>query len=159
MSQWRNDPLLVLHFIEVWQAHSSGLWLGHCNTLMLFFIGHSVADLLLCLGKLSCCITQFEKSFSCQKDGLIFESRVLCYTDEFIVECKVLRSFGCKNESKSWPLWSTVSMRFFCQYVWCALQSNISTPQGRCSRCLEKAILVQPFRSYYYELLAFNRSQ
>lgn len=121
MSQWRNDPIFfktLLHFIEVWQAHSSGLWLGHCNTLMLFFFGHSVVDLLLSLGKLSCCITQFEKSFSCQKDGLIFESRVLCYTDEFMVDCKVLRSFGCENESKSWPLWSTVSMRVFCQYVW-----------------------------------------
>ena len=30
----------------------SGLWLDHCNTLILFFFRHSVVDLLLCL---SCC--------------------------------------------------------------------------------------------------------
>lgn len=39
---------------------------------------------MVCLGLLSCCITQFEPSFSCQIDGLTFDSTVL-YAENFMV--------------------------------------------------------------------------
>lgn len=58
---------------------SSGLLLGYCNTLIIFFISNSVADLLLYLESLSHCMTKFRPSFSCQTDVLTFDSRPLWY--------------------------------------------------------------------------------
>lgn len=46
---------------------SSGLLLGYCNTLIIFFISNSVADLLLYLESLSHCMTKFRPSFSCPR--------------------------------------------------------------------------------------------
>lgn len=42
------------------------------STLTLFFFSHSIVGLLLCLGSLSCFMTQFGPSLSCQTDGLTF---------------------------------------------------------------------------------------
>uniref|UniRef100_A0A8C4S1M4 NAD(+) kinase n=1 Tax=Erpetoichthys calabaricus TaxID=27687 RepID=A0A8C4S1M4_ERPCA len=39
---------------------------------------HSIVDLLVCLGSLPCCMTQFQPSFSCHTNGLTFDSRILC---------------------------------------------------------------------------------
>lgn len=39
-----------------------GPWLGHCNTLILSFFRYSVVDLLVRLGSLSFCPTQFQQS-------------------------------------------------------------------------------------------------
>ncbi len=38
--------------------------------------GHSVVDLLMCLGSLSCCITQFQPSISCQTKDLLLNSKI-----------------------------------------------------------------------------------
>ncbi len=35
----------------------SGLWLSYSKTLTLFFFNHSLVELLVCLGLLSCCMT------------------------------------------------------------------------------------------------------
>ena len=93
---WRNvcPPFftMLLHFFKVCtsllrSSHTvpirlrSGLWLEHCNQLILFFFRHSVVDLLLCLGSLSCCITQFQPRFSCSIDGLTCDSWIIWYTE------------------------------------------------------------------------------
>ena len=72
----------------------SGLWLGHCNTLILFFFSHSVVDLLVHLGSLSCCVTHFQPSFNCQSHGLAFYSRILWCLEEFIVDVIIVRHPG-----------------------------------------------------------------
>jgi len=71
-------PLLKSHH-SISVRLRSGLWLGKCNILILVFFSHSVIDLLVCLGSLSYCTTQFWPSFSCRTDCLIFEfdSRIL----------------------------------------------------------------------------------
>lgn len=79
-------PSLLL-IIDVWYLvmyfHTLSIWtLGHCNTLLLFFFRHSVEDLLLCLDSLSCCMTQFESSFSCWTDWLTFDFGILWYTEK-----------------------------------------------------------------------------
>ena len=81
---WRNlGPLFfpaLLQLIEVcsiglctalWRSHHSisvrlrsGLWQDHCNTLILFFFTHSVVDLLLCLGSLSCWWASFSPALA-----------------------------------------------------------------------------------------------
>ena len=40
----------------------------------------SVVDLLLCFRSLYGCMTQIHSGFSCQTDGIMFDSRTLCYT-------------------------------------------------------------------------------
>ena len=42
----------------------SGLYLAHYNTLIRFFFRHSVADLLLCLGSLSCWWPSFSQALA-----------------------------------------------------------------------------------------------
>lgn len=76
----------------------SGLSLCPCSTLILFF-SPSVVDLLLCLGSLSCCMTQFWPSFSFKTDSLTFDTRICCnYIGVHcrLSDCKVPRSSGCK---------------------------------------------------------------
>lgn len=51
------------------------LWLGHCNTLTLFFFSHSVVSWLLCFGSLFCWMNRFQSSFYCLTDDLTFDSR------------------------------------------------------------------------------------
>lgn len=77
------------------------LSLDHCKTLTLFF-NHSLTDLQLCLGSLSYCMTKFGSSFSCQTDGLRFDS-VLWYSEDVHVGsgAKVL---WLQNKSKSLSL-------------------------------------------------------
>lgn len=53
---------------------------------------YSVVDLLL--GSLSCCMTQFYSDFSCWTDGLLFDSRIMWYT-EFIVDSITARCPCC----------------------------------------------------------------
>jgi len=97
----------------------SCLWLGQCNTLILFFFSHSVVDLLVFLGSLSCCMTN-QPSFTCQTDGFTFDSRILWYTDRVVHgrlnDCKVPR--WMQNKPQSPPLchhdWWTVGMRLLC---------------------------------------------
>ncbi len=46
-----NDCLRSCHSISI--RFKSGLWLGHSKTLILFFLSHSEANLLVCFGSLS----------------------------------------------------------------------------------------------------------
>lgn len=69
----------------------SGLWLGHCNTLILLFFSHSVADLLLWLQSLSYCMTQFGWSFICPTAGLTYDLTILLYTEVFMVGLVIAR--------------------------------------------------------------------
>ena len=116
----------------------SGLWLNHCNTLILFFFRHSVVDLLLCLGSLSCWWASF--SFSCRTDGLTFDSRILWYPEEFMVDSMTARCPGPVAAEQAQmisppPPCLTVGMRCLCWYAafgflqtcCCALWPNIST--------------------------------
>ena len=50
--------------------------LDNCNSLIIFFFRHSAVD-LLGLGSVSCCMNQFQPSFSCQTHDLTFNSRIL----------------------------------------------------------------------------------
>ncbi len=52
---WR-DCLRSCHSISI--GVKSGLWLGHSKTLISFLLSYSEVELLVCLGSLSCCITQ-----------------------------------------------------------------------------------------------------
>ncbi len=63
---WK-DSLRSCHSISI--GFKSRLWLGHSKTLILFFLSHSEVDLLVCLGSLSCCITQVRLSLRSQTDG------------------------------------------------------------------------------------------
>ncbi len=96
-SLWRNFGPLFLAWIVLIQPHRrvfeheidclnschsisigfmSGLWFGHSKTLILFFYSHSKVGLLLCLGSLSCCITQMRLSLRSQTDGRTFSFRI-----------------------------------------------------------------------------------
>ena len=44
------------HSISI--GFKSGLWLGYSEILILFSLGHSEVDLLVCFGLLSCCMIQ-----------------------------------------------------------------------------------------------------
>ncbi len=63
---WK-DCIRSCHGISI--RIKSGLWLGHSKTFILFFLSHSEVDLLVCLGSLSCCITQVLLSLRSQTDG------------------------------------------------------------------------------------------
>ncbi len=58
--QGRMDCLRSCHSISI--EFKSRLWLGCSKTLILFFLSHLELDLLVCLGSLSCCITQVSLS-------------------------------------------------------------------------------------------------
>ena len=103
-----------------------------------FVLCHSVVDLLLCLGSLSCCMIHFQSSFSCQTDGLTFDSRILCYTEEFVTS-------GCITSPNHDlpPPCLTVGTRYLCWYdVFVFHQTFIMLVSGHSS---EQAILIQSF--------------
>ncbi len=77
---WK-DCLRSCHSISI--GYESGLWLGHSKTLILFFLSHSEVDLLVCLGSLSCCITQV--CLRSQTDGRTFSFRIFWYNAQFMV--------------------------------------------------------------------------
>ncbi len=68
------DCLRSCHGILI--GFKSGLWFGHSKTLILFFLSHSEVDLLVCLGSLSCCITQACLRLRSQTDGWTFSFRI-----------------------------------------------------------------------------------
>ena len=90
LSMHSSRKVLSQHFNWV----KSGLWLGHHETSILFFFSHSVVDLLVCLGSLSCCTTQFWPSRSCWTDGITFNSRILWYAEEFVVNSMTAKCPG-----------------------------------------------------------------
>lgn len=70
---------MLPRFHEIWEHHlctalfvwvglSSGLWAVDCSFSVILW------EMLLCLGSLSRCMTQFGKSFSCWTDDLTFVS-------------------------------------------------------------------------------------
>ncbi len=100
------DCLRSCHSISI--GFKSGLWFGHSKTLILFFLSHSEVDLLLCLGSLSCCITQVHLSLRSHTAGRI--------------ECRIHGSINYgKSSSRSWsckaaPDHHTTTTMFECWY-------------------------------------------
>ena len=88
--EWRNfGPLsltTLFQFIEVcrhsFMKSSFKVLLQHFNH---FEVSYSHVDLLVPLGSLSCCMSQFGPSFSCCTYSLTFNPTILCYTEEFMV--------------------------------------------------------------------------
>ncbi len=87
------DCLRSCHSISI--GFKSGLWFGHSITLILFFLSHSEVDLLVCLGSLSCCITQVRFSLRSQTDGRTF-------LQDFLIECRIHGSINYDKSSRSW---------------------------------------------------------
>ena len=71
---------------KVWTLIGS---LQHHNFIL---FRHSVVVLLVCLKSLSCCMTQFQQSVSCQTDDLTFGSTlILRYTEDFMINSLIAR--------------------------------------------------------------------
>jgi len=124
----------------------SGVWLGHCNILILFFFSHSVINLMVFLGTLSCCMTQSLPTVSCQTD-------ILWYTEEFIVDWKTARSPGPVAAKLAQiitppPHCLTVGMRYVCG-VWllalCIMAKNLHFVSSVQKGIVPEAILIQYF--------------
>ena len=81
-------PPQYFNRLEVW------ILTGHCNILILLVFSHFVVDLLVCLRSLSCCMTQFQPSFSCWADGLTFDSKILWYAEEFMADSMTAKCPG-----------------------------------------------------------------
>lgn len=91
---------LQLQIIELWLRFA--LWLGHCNPLITSFFTHYVIDSLHCpIGWLT--LSQ------ALADGLMFNSRVLWHTEEFM--------FGSVTARCPRPL-PAKQAPFFLQSVW-----------------------------------------
>ena len=112
--------------------HQNFNQMGHCNTLIIFFLWHSVVDLLLCLGSFHLIfflffMTQFQSSFSSQTDGLTFDSRIHWYTKEFMVYSRHPDSIPAKQGQiiSPPPPCVTVSMRSLGWYAVYVLWPNI----------------------------------
>ena len=97
----------------------SGLWLDHCNTLILFFFRHSAVDLLLCLGSLSCWWPSYSHALAVRQ----------------MASHLTLEYFGIQRSSW-WTQWiHGVEVQYFSWYIvfgflqtcCCALWPNIST--------------------------------
>ncbi len=107
------DCLRSSHTISI--EFKSGLWFGHSKTLILFFLSHSEVDLLVCLGSLSCCITQVCLSLRSQTDGRTF------FFLDFLIECRIHGSINYSKSSRSWcckaaPDHHTTITMFDCWY-------------------------------------------
>ncbi len=92
------------HSISI--GFKSGLWLGHSKTIILFFLSHSEVDLLVCLGSLSCCVTQVR--LRSQTDSRTFSFRI----HGSINYGKSSRSWSCKAA----PDHHTTTTMFDCWY-------------------------------------------
>ncbi len=103
------DCLRSCHSISI--GFKPGLWLGHSKTFILFFLSHSEVDLLVCLGSLSCCITQVCLSLRSQTDGRTFSFRIFWYHGS-INYGKSSRSWSCKAA----PDHHTTTTMFDCWY-------------------------------------------
>lgn len=79
----------------------------------IFFSNHSVVTLLSFLGSLFWCMKKFQQNFSCQTDGFTFDSRILWYGEEFMVDSKSTRCPGpvAAHKPKSTPLYHCASHR------------------------------------------------
>ncbi len=67
----------------------------------------------MCLGSLSCCMTRYWLSYSCWTDVLTFDSRILWYTEEFMVDSMTVR---CPGPVATSPISSSLH-----QHVWILL--------------------------------------
>lgn len=102
--------------------------MGHFNTLIFLFFSHSVEDLLVCLGPLSCCTTQFGPSVSGQTDGLKCDSRIFWYTGKFTVDSMTARCPDMTAKQASWydVFFLTCSIGVFFQTWHCVISKAIA---------------------------------
>ncbi len=102
----------------------SGLWLGHSKTIILLFLNHSEVDLLVCLGSLSCYITQVRLSLrspNWRPDILL---------QDFLIECRIHGSINYGKSSRSWsckaaPDHHTTTTMFDCSFDCCFLWNAV----------------------------------
>lgn len=126
MQSWRNlGPLFFFFFlrccIEVCRhffMHGSFKVSSQHFSLIKVWILLEIHCSVQC--SLLCCMTQFQSSFSCQTDGLIFKSRIFWYTAEFMVNSLTARCPGHVSTGQTQIITTplsciTVGMRFFLQ--------------------------------------------
>ncbi len=120
-----------------------------------FLFSRSVVDLLVCLGSLSCCMTQLWPNFSCQTDALTFDSGILWDTEEFmrLNDCEVPRSCGYKTCPKSsalhqhvwllvWVVCADMLVRFSPNVLLCIMAKHLHSGLI-CSKVIEDSWFVQ----------------
>lgn len=102
-------------------------------------------DLLPWLGSLCCCMTQFQPSFSCPTDNLIFDSRILKCTELFMVK---FINAGCPGPvvaeqsqiiTPPPPCWQI--LWGICAEVWCFVHIQHTTRYLFERKCLLLATL------------------
>lgn len=103
--------------LELW----SGLWLGQGNTFILFFFSHSFLDLLLRL-------RSFSKYIPPHIQTITFDSRILCYTKEFMVS---LLHRCCECEISPNHYLSTPVLDSWCEVIFSTLDSSIQNTFSR----------------------------
>ena len=86
MIQQRVEPPLAVitlsgHFLYV-SHHYEGI------------LVHLLQRFAAVFGIIVLLMTQFQPSFSCQTDGLTFDSKILWYTEEFTVDSMTARCLG-----------------------------------------------------------------
>lgn len=99
--------VLLPHLIQIWT------W-GHCNTLIVFFFIHSVADLMVCFSSLSCYMTCYVGQDLAVRH--ITSLLPLEYREVHLSDCKVIRSCSYKINPviSPLPLYTTVDLRCLC---------------------------------------------
>ncbi len=133
------DCLRSYHSISI--GFKPRLWLDHSKTLILFFLSHSEVDLLVCMGSLSCCITQVRLSLRSQTNSRIFSFRIFWYSAEFMVPSIMASRPGPEAAKQPQtitlpPPCLTVGMMFFLWNVVLVLhQMQQDTPSKKFNFC------------------------
>ncbi len=110
------DCLRSCHSISI--GFKSRLWLGNSKFLILFILSHSDVGLLVCLGSLSCYITQVHLSLRSQTDVRTFSFRIFWQRAEFMVPSIMVSRRGPEAEKQPQtitltPPCLTIGMMFF----------------------------------------------
>ena len=98
--------------------------MDHCNTFILLFFSHAVVNVLVCLGSLSCCMTQFCPSSSSWIEGFTFNTLVYV---EFTINSLTARFPGHVAAKQTQiitppPLCLKVCVRCWC---WCNVFGSV----------------------------------
>jgi len=80
----------------------------------------------VCLGSLCCCMTQFRRSFTCETDGLTFDSIILYVYRAVDGQCALV--LWLQNKTKSSPVhaWESVGVMLKCCICCIWFSSNVA---------------------------------
>lgn len=126
---WRNFVPLYFTLAFLYAQLKTTVW--SISKPWLFF-RHFVGNFQLFVGSLSCC--KFQPSFSCQIDGLTFDSWILWYTEEFMANSMTGKCPGpvaakqahIKPNAWRWYNGVIADVSGFCQTWHCVLWQNFS---------------------------------